>query len=61
MTVTINCHICNRPYEPDPDKVQAWADSGRRFEPTDWECEECDVILSFLDDEAQRWLEEAYA
>lgn len=33
------CH-CNMPY-PDPERMQEWGDSGRDYEPTDWECPDC--------------------
>ena len=37
----VNCCICNRSFEPDPARLKAWAESGRSFDPTDWECPDC--------------------
>ena len=41
--MTVNCHLCNEPFQPDPEKVDAWGNSGRPFDPTDWECGDCHV------------------
>lgn len=37
----IECYICGQEFEPDPEKLKAWAESGENFEPTDWECPDC--------------------
>jgi hypothetical protein len=37
----VECYQCGQMFEPDPAKVNAWAESGADFEPTDWECPDC--------------------
>ena len=55
----VNCCICNRPFEPDPARLKAWAESGRSFDPTDWECPDCRNLEAEYA-EAMRELEEEY-
>lgn len=38
----IECYLCGEMFEPSPEKIKAWAESGRDFDPTDWECGQCD-------------------
>lgn len=42
----VECWLCGKLYTPDPDKVKAWAESGRPFDGTDWECGLCDVDMT---------------
>ena len=37
----VNCYTCDRPFEPDPVRLKAWAESGHPFDPTDWQCQAC--------------------
>lgn len=46
----VTCWICNKPYEPNPEKVKAWAESGSNFDGADWECPEC-LSTEFEDDD----------
>lgn len=46
--MTVNCHLCLQPFEPDPDLVRAWGNSGRSFDPTDWECDACHVAYQHV-------------
>jgi len=39
--VGVNCCLCGRQFQPDEAKIRAWAESGRKFEPTDWACGRC--------------------
>ena len=39
--MTVECHLCQEPFEASEERVRAWADSGRPFDPTDWECPDC--------------------
>lgn len=36
------CWMCGLEFEPDPERMRAWAESGRTFDPTDWECGQCE-------------------
>lgn len=45
----VECWICGEKFEPDPEKIKAWGESGEDFEPTDWEC--CGCIMGDLDDD----------
>lgn len=47
----IECWICGKLFEPDPEKVKAWAESDRGFDGTDWECREC-IQLEYQDDDS---------
>lgn len=38
------CYMCETEFQADPKVVKLWADSGRSFDPTDWECPECSDI-----------------
>ena len=38
------CYMCGMEFTPDPELVKRWAESDKPYEPTDWECGECDVI-----------------
>lgn len=38
----VECYLCGETFEPSPERVKAWAESGRDFDPTDWECKRCD-------------------
>ena len=37
----MKCYICGEEFVPDPVQVAEWGNSGRDFEPTDWECDDC--------------------
>jgi len=37
----IPCWMCGKEFEPDSEKLREWAESGRNFDPTDWECSSC--------------------
>lgn len=37
----VQCWQCENMFEPDKEAVKNWAQSGKAFEPTDWECEDC--------------------
>ena len=43
----IKCYKCGREFVPDRAKLDAWANSGRPFDPTDWECEYCSQMETF--------------
>jgi hypothetical protein len=38
---TVKCYQCGTEFQPPAEKLKAWAESGRSFDPTDWECERC--------------------
>jgi len=38
---SVPCYMCGRQFQPDPVKMQEWGNSGRPYEPTDWECPVC--------------------
>jgi rubredoxin len=46
----VTCCICGHEFEPNPDEVKAWAESGRQFDPTDWTCPECLEAISKVED-----------
>lgn len=33
--------MCGAPFEPNPEKVRLWAESGDNFDGTDWTCPAC--------------------
>ena len=35
------CFMCGAKFEPRPEKLKEWAESGRDFDPTDWGCKSC--------------------
>ena len=37
----VECFMCGAKFEPRPEKLKEWAESGRDFDPTDWECKSC--------------------
>jgi PRTRC genetic system protein C len=37
----VPCYSCGEIFQPDADKLRAWAESGAPYDPTDWECPEC--------------------
>ncbi len=37
----VTCFMCGAKFEPRPEKLKEWAESGRDFDPTDWECKTC--------------------
>lgn len=37
----MRCYQCDTEFYPDPATLRRWAESGRPFDPTDWECEAC--------------------
>lgn len=37
----VECWMCGQEFEPGPESLKAWSDSDRDFEPTDWECGQC--------------------
>ena len=38
---TVKCYMCGKRFQPDPEQVTAWGNSGRDFDPTDWACKPC--------------------
>lgn len=38
MNKGISCWICGEIFQPDPEQLRVWAESGKPFDPTDWEC-----------------------
>ena len=40
----VPCYKCGIEYQPTAEAMRVWAESGRQFEPTDWECPECDWV-----------------
>ena len=40
----IPCWMCGKEFEPDREKLREWAESGRNFDPTDWECSFCSSL-----------------
>ncbi|MEE8390499.1 MAG: hypothetical protein V3S14_06840 [Anaerolineae bacterium] len=47
------CCSCGETYGEDKAKVKVWAESGRDFDPTDWECECCQRGWGWLFDRAE--------
>ncbi len=39
--MTVNCFMCGKEFEVEAEKAREWAESGRPFDPTDWECPDC--------------------
>lgn len=37
----VTCYVCGCEFEPTAEEMRAWAESGRNFDPTDWECPHC--------------------
>lgn len=48
----MKCYICDREFEPDPQQLKAWAESECDFDPTDWECGDCQRMEAQLDEVA---------
>ncbi len=38
---SVKCWKCEEQYQPKPEDLKRWAESGASFEPTDWECPSC--------------------
>lgn len=38
----VKCVMCGKEFEPKPEELKAWAESGADFDPTDWECPACE-------------------
>jgi hypothetical protein len=58
----VPCCCCEELFEPDPQQVDAWGQSGRRFEPTDWVCQACEAagdaaLERMCEVEERAWLE----
>lgn len=52
----VECYRCGELFTPDPATVQAWAESDRDWEPTDWECPAClDAEDADLDQREDWW------
>lgn len=61
-SVTAECYICGTTFVADPAKMKAWAESGRDYDPTDWECECCRWWeYPAADESDQEALEQYYA
>ena len=45
----ISCYQCGIDFQPNPEEIKQWAESGRQFEPTDWLCPDCDFWNDQLD------------
>lgn len=56
----MTCWMCNTDYEEDPERVRAWAESDKNFDPTDWECPDCKAASFRVTEENQRKAEAAY-
>ena len=41
------CHVCGEEYLETKQRVDAWANSGQGFNPTDWECPACRAAMPF--------------
>ena len=39
----VKCVMCGNEFEPKPEELKAFAESGADFDPTDWECPTCEV------------------
>ena len=39
--MVLTCTFCELPFRPTDAQLLAWADSGRPFDPSDWECPDC--------------------
>jgi len=38
----IECYSCHKMFTPDPARMKFFAqETGGKFDPTDWECEDC--------------------
>jgi len=51
--LTAVCYKCNRNYTPPPAQMKAWAESGRDFDPTDWECGTCQAAEAAVRDQSE--------
>ena len=40
----MTCWKCGKDFEPSSLAVAVWADGGNPFDPTDWECPECEAL-----------------
>lgn len=40
----VTCWMCGKEFEPDRERLRLWAESGRNFDPTDWECSTCSSL-----------------
>lgn len=54
------CVHCGELYTPDKEQVDEWANSGRAYDPTDWECPDCLAALDayyedLVEDENAEW------
>jgi len=38
----VKCVMCGNEFEPKPEELKAWVESGTDFDPTDWECHTCE-------------------
>ena len=47
----VECFMCGAKFEPRPEKLKEWAESGRDFDPTDWECKTCYSLTPLALDE----------
>lgn len=43
----VKCYQCGIEFEPEPQRLKEWAESGKNFEPTDWECPNCEGEYQF--------------
>lgn len=39
--MTVKCFMCDAEFEPTKEQLDEWGNSGRPFDPTDWECPDC--------------------
>jgi rubredoxin len=37
----IECYVCGHSFAPTDEQLEAWVNSGRNWDPTDWECPAC--------------------
>jgi len=45
----MTCWMCGEDFEPDPERVLEWAESGVAFDRTDWECQKCQQLWNLED------------
>lgn len=48
-TGQVECWMCGELFTPDPAVLSAWAASGQAWEPQDWKCGACDIIVYIED------------
>ena len=56
----VPCFICDELFTPSTEQYNEWGNSGRSFDPTDWECPDCRKLIDKLGQEQlmQEWLDD---